>query len=54
MMSWTPAVHFAMGLLIRSEMNAPPKPITREKPSRPVTLRPLADKNRFKPKTLTP
>ncbi len=36
-----PAVHLAMGLLISSEMIAPPKPMTSAKPSSAVEVQPV-------------
>ncbi len=42
LMTWAPVVHLAIGLLISSEMIAPPKPITSEKPSNEPRSRPLA------------
>jgi len=38
----TPEVHLAMGLLMSSEMIAPPKPMTSAKPSSAPRFRPLA------------
>jgi hypothetical protein len=45
-------VHLAIGLLISSEMKAPPKPITSAKPSSEVRFRPLAVRKRFSPSRL--
>ena len=46
-------VHLAIGLLISSEMNAPPKPITSAKPSSELRFSPLALRKRFRPNRLT-
>ena len=51
-MTCAPVLHLAMGLLISSEMMAPPKPMMSEKPSRADRFRPLAVRNRFTPSKL--
>ena len=53
LMTFAPVLHLAMGLLISSEMNAPPKPITSEKPSSEVRFSPLAVMKPLSPRTLT-
>ena len=48
----TPELHFAIGLLISSEINAPPKPRRSEKPSKAGKFSPLAVKKRLTPSKL--
>ncbi|MNL56641.1 hypothetical protein D3C87_1801480 [compost metagenome] len=48
----TLALHLAMGLLISSEMMAPPNPMISEKPSNAVRLSPLAVRKRLTPSKL--
>ena len=45
-------VHLAIGLLMSSEMIAPPKPMTSAKPSSAVRLSPLAVRKRLTPSRL--
>jgi hypothetical protein len=52
LMICTPVLHLAMGLLISSEMMAPPKPMMKAKPSSEAKFRPLAVKKRLTPSKL--
>ena len=49
LMSCAPVVHLAMGLLISSEMMAPPKPMISAKPNSVPMFRPWAVMKRFRP-----
>ena len=52
LMTRTPEDILAIHLLMSSEIKAPPKPISKAKPSKAPKLRPLAVKNRFTPNKL--
>ena len=52
-MTCAPVDHLAIGLLINSEMNAPPKPMTAANSSSVPRLSPALDRKRLRPSTLT-